>query len=77
MSQRSNHSEVAQLVEHPAVNRQVAGSSPAFGAIVGPLVKWLRHRPFTAVTRVRIPYGSPLLISYYNYSLLMVPWCSG
>src|SRR5699024_12635593 len=24
----------------------------------GPLVKWLRHRPFTAVTRVRIPYGS-------------------
>ena len=25
----------------------------------GPLVKWLRHRPFTAVTRVRIPYGSP------------------
>ena len=29
--------------------------------IFGPLVKWLRHRPFTAVTRVRIPYGSPLL----------------
>ncbi len=25
---------------------------------LGPLVKWLRHRPFTAVTRVRIPYGS-------------------
>src|SRR5690606_19009742 len=25
----------------------------------GPLVKRLRHRPFTAVTRVRIPYGSP------------------
>ena len=24
----------------------------------GPLVKRLRHRPFTAVTRVRIPYGS-------------------
>ena len=23
-----------------------------------PLVKWLRHRPFTAVTWVRIPYGS-------------------
>ncbi len=30
----------------------------------GPLVKWLRHRPFTAVTRVRIPYGSPLLKMY-------------
>jgi hypothetical protein len=25
----------------------------------GPLVKRLRHRPFTAVTRVRFPYGSP------------------
>ncbi len=25
----------------------------------GPLVKWLRHRPFTAVTAVRICYGSP------------------
>ena len=24
----------------------------------GPLVKRLRHRPFTAVTRVRVPYGS-------------------
>src|SRR5579875_2958417 len=23
------------------------------------MVKWLRHRPFTAVTRVRIPLGSP------------------
>ena len=34
----------------------------AIGFIIfGPLVKWLRHRPFTAVTRVRIPYGSPLL----------------
>ena len=25
----------------------------------GPLVKWLRHLPFTEVTGVRIPYGSP------------------
>ncbi|MEY4479786.1 MAG: hypothetical protein RLZZ267_464 [Bacillota bacterium] len=24
----------------------------------GPLVKWLRHLPFTEVTGVRIPYGS-------------------
>ena len=23
------------------------------------MVKWLRHRPFTAVTRVQIPSGSP------------------
>ena len=33
----SYFSEIAQLVEHPAVNRQVAGSSPAFGAI---LARW-------------------------------------
>ena len=30
----------------------------------GPLVKWLRHRPFTAVTWVRVPYGSPSSLSY-------------
>ncbi len=30
--------------------------SPFF--LNGPLVKWLRHRPFTAVTWVQIPYGS-------------------
>ena len=33
----AHYSEVAQLVEHPAVNRQVAGSSPAFGAM---LARW-------------------------------------
>ena len=27
--------------------------------LLGPLVKRLRHRPFTAVTWVRFPYGSP------------------
>ena len=27
----------------------------------GPLVKWLRHGPFTAVTWVRVPYGSPFV----------------
>ena len=34
---------------------------PKLGApdFFGPLVKWLRHRPFTAVTWVRVPYGSP------------------
>ncbi len=39
------------------------GSNPSLSAIItyiiGPLVKRLRHRPFTAVSRVRIPYGSP------------------
>jgi hypothetical protein len=42
------------------------GSNPSLSAIQlsyidGPLVKRLRHRPFTAVTRVRIPYGSPFI----------------
>lgn len=27
--------------------------------VLGPLVKWLRHGSFTAVTRVRLPHGSP------------------
>ena len=30
----------------------------------GPLVKRSRHRPFTAVTGVRFPYGSPLSWDY-------------
>ncbi len=36
------------------------GSNPLLSVanLPGPLVKRLRHRPFTAVTRVRIPYGS-------------------
>src|SRR5699024_440227 len=34
---------------------QIPRSPPFF---YGPLVKWLRHRPFTGVSRVRIPYGS-------------------
>ena len=25
----------------------------------GPMVKWLRHRPFTAVSGVRVPLGLP------------------
>ena len=33
----------------------------------GPLVKGLRHLPFTEVTGVRIPYGSPLSI-YWTIS---------
>src|SRR5699024_2750166 len=32
--------------------------------IYGPLVKRLRHRPFTAVTRVRVPYGSLFLFKF-------------
>ena len=55
----------SSMVEHAAVNRGVAGSSPARGArqrsrcyIHGSVVKRLRHRPFTAVTRVRFPSES-------------------
>jgi hypothetical protein len=52
---------LAQLVEHLTFNQRVEGSSPSWLTILhGPLVKRLRHRPFTAVTRVRIPYGSYL-----------------
>ena len=47
----------SSVVELSAVNRSVVGSSPTCGAI-GPVVKRLRHRPFTAVTRVRVPSGS-------------------
>ena len=48
------------MVEHSAVNRVVVGSSPTRGVFffLGSMVKRLRHRPFTAVTRVRFPSGS-------------------
>ena len=58
----SFYSSIAQSVEHAAVNRAVVGSSPTRGVLFiflqGPMVKRLRHRPFTAVTRVRISLGS-------------------
>ena len=54
------YSSLAQSVEHAAVNRSVVGSSPTGGVFYsGSMVKRLRHRPFTAVTWVRVPYGSP------------------
>ena len=49
----------SSVVEQSAVNRSVVGSSPTSGAS-GPFVKWLRHRPFTAGSRVRISHGSPM-----------------
>ena len=65
----------SSMVERTAVNRDVVGSSPIRGVKTykqlfigfffynilydGPMVKRLRHRPFTAVTRVRVPVGSP------------------
>ena len=56
------YSSLAQSVERMTVNHDVVGSSPTRGAN-GPLVKWLRHRPFTAITWVRIPQGSPQYLS--------------
>ena len=47
---------LAQLVEHLTFNQGVPGSNPGWATIqYGALVKWLRHRPFTAASRVRIP----------------------
>ncbi len=49
---------IAQQVEHFHGKEEVSGSSPLGSSVTkltGPLVKRLRHRPFTAVTRVRIP----------------------
>ena len=50
----------SSMVEHSAVNRVVVGSSPTRGVFffLGSMVKRLRHRPFTAVTRVQIPLES-------------------
>ena len=55
------------MVEHSAVNRVVVGSSPTRGVFffLGSMVKRLRHRPFTAVTRVRISLGSFYYIIIY------------
>ena len=70
------YSSIAQSVEQTAVNRWVVGSSPTRGVRdtqaktmrrtkckCGPMVKRLRHRPFTAVTRVRISLGSLEFVS--------------
>ena len=64
----------SSMVEHAAVNRGVAGSSPARGARqrsrcymynYGSVVKRLRHRPFTAVTRVQFPSESFINLKYF------------
>ena len=44
------------VVRRSVVVRVLVGSNPT-RHIFAPLVKWLRHRLFTAVTWVRIPYG--------------------
>ena len=63
----------SSMVEHAAVNRGVVGSSPTRGVNQpegmdkdnGSLVKRLRHRPFTAVTRVRFPLESSTFVKLF------------
>ena len=78
------------MVEHSAVNRRVVGSSPTRGVNAacksflqvssfkreyGSVVKRLRHRPFTAVTRVRFPSES-LNIKYLLCMQMWLYWQS-
>ena len=49
---------LAQAAEHLPFKQGVPGSIPGW-LTIGPLVKRLRHRPFTAESWVRFPYGSP------------------
>lgn len=57
---------LAQSVEHLTFNQGVPRSSRGWltilsliSSFLAPWSSGLRHRPFTAVTRVRIPVGSP------------------
>ena len=60
----------SSMVERTAVNRDVVGSSPTRGAsLYGSMVKRLRHRPFTAVTRVRFPSESFHAVDYRRQGL--------
>ena len=78
------------MAEHSAVNRRVVGSSPTRGVNAacksflqassfkreyGSVVKRLRHRPFTAVTRVRFPSES-LNIKYLLCMPMWLNWQS-
>ena len=59
-SRPSQCDPLAQSVEHLTFNQGVPRSSRGWITNYGPLVKRSRHRPFTAVTGVRFPYGSPI-----------------
>ncbi len=53
------HGGIAQLARAIGSYPIGRGFKSNFRYQFGPLVKRLRHRPFTAVTWVRFPYGSP------------------
>ena len=44
-----------------ACHASETGSTPVGTANYGPMVKRSRHHPFTVVSRVRIPVGSPYI----------------
>ena len=54
---------LAQAAEHLPFKQGVPGSIPGW-LTIGPLVKRLRHRPFTAESWVQFPYGSPHTIAH-------------
>lgn len=51
----------SSVVEHPAVNRNVAGSNPAKSAIYWPIAQWWCNRLLIERLLVRIQLGQPIL----------------
>ena len=60
---QKKHGGIAQLARAPGSYPVGRRFKSHFRYHNGPLVKRLRHRPFTAVTWVRFPYGSPKKIT--------------